>query len=103
MLTLIITSLLANIFHGGASGRTLVGLVDKVVQVKVTTPSDDSSTDADSDDDDTDADTEVIPPVPPVPPVPPRAPLPPIPPKPTKFYFNFKSDGRDLPKFTEKA
>jgi len=94
MFSLLFTSLFASIFHGGATGRVLVGLVDKVVQIQVTSPSNDSSADEDPDDE-TDSDTEVIPPVPPVPPVPPQ------PPK--SFYFNFKSDGADLPKFTEQA
>jgi uncharacterized membrane protein len=103
MFSLLFTSLFASIFHGGATGRALVGLVDKVVQIQVTSPSNDSSTDEDPDDE-TDSDTEVIAPVPPVPPVPPRAPIPPIPPQPPKsFHFHYKSDGADLPKFTEKA
>ena len=52
MLSLFITSMIAGIFHGGATGRVLVGLMDKVVQVRVTSPSDDSSTDVDTDTDD---------------------------------------------------
>jgi uncharacterized membrane protein len=85
MFSLLFTSLFASIFQGGTTGRALVGLVDKVVQIQVTSPSNDSSADEDTDDE-TDSDTEVIPTQPP-----------------KSFHFNFKSDGRDLPKFTERA